>query len=169
MTKTEGVESLVRRVSTYAVYPCAVVLVGWILVFVVHIIGRNFGLGWLFVEEFTGYWLVFIAYMALAYGLVCGVHVRIELITGRLPQKTRGILALFTESLAVVLTFYLLARSIEWLIYGIEHELRSLSIVHILLWPTYLPVCIGLALFALALTARLVLTVIQLVAERRTR
>lgn len=149
-------------VFSWATGVCAVLTVAWIFVMVIYIVGRRFGLGWLFVEEFTGYWLVIVAYIPLAYSLVTGVHITVDLVTRKLPEKTRSALKVFTDSIGLVLVGYLLWRSIGWVIRGIEYNLHSDSSFHIVLWPTYLPIPIGLFLFGLALMVQLTKGVAEL-------
>jgi len=148
---------------------CAVALLAWVFVFSLYIIGRFFGVVWLFVEEYTGYWMVFITYMALAFTLIAGSHISVDIVTRRLTDKTRSILQVCTDSMGVVLVCYLLGRSIEWVIYGIRYDLYSLSSLRTPLWLTFLPVPIGLTLFALALATKLGKNVIELMRARGIR
>jgi len=157
-------EKVIDRASGIAIAPCVVALVVWVFVFVVYVIGRHFfGMVWLFVEEYTGYWVVFLGYFSLAYALKSGAHIKSDIVTSRLPKRVTSILEIITGLLAIPLVGYLTWRSIGWLAYGVEHEAHAVSSLHTLLWPVYLFVPIGLALFALVLLLKLVRTVIALV------
>ena len=156
-------EKIIDRASVIAIAPCAVALVVWVFVFVIYVIGRHFfDMVWLFVEEYTGYWVVFLGYFGLAYALKTGVHIKSDIVTRRLPRKVRNVLELITGFLALPLVGYLVWRSIGWFAYGFEKEARAVSILHTLLWPAYLFVPIGLSLFALMLLLKLVRNVIAL-------
>lgn len=157
-------EEIIDRASAIAIAPCAVALVVWVFVFVGYIIGRQFfDMVWIFVEEYTGYWVVFLAYFSLAYGLKSRAHIKSDIVTRRLPRKARNVLELITSFLAVPLVGYLVWRSIGWFAYGFEKEARAVSSLHTLLWPIYLFVTFGLALFGLMLLLKLARNVIALV------
>jgi len=143
----DKIEKVLQTISSRLVFVCAVISVGWVFVFTAYIISRFFNLGWIFVEEFTGYWLVLIAYIPLAYALMTDAHIKVEIVTNRLTQKIRSISQVCTDVIALIFVFYLLGRSIEWLIHGIEYGSRSSTALNIPLWPIYLFIPVGLALF----------------------
>jgi len=156
-------EKVIDRASGIAIAPCVVALVVWVFVFVVYVVGRQFfGMVWLFVEEYTGYWVVFLAYFSLAYALKSGAHIKSDLVTRRLPRRVSSVLEIVTDSLAVPLVGYLTWRSIGWLAYGVERGARAVSSLHTLMWPVYLLVTIGLALFTLIFLLKLGRNLIKL-------
>jgi len=148
-------EKILQIISSRAVLACVLITLAWVFVFAAYIISRFFNLGWLFVEEFTGYWLVLIAYVPLAYALMTDAHIRVEIVSSRLPEKARSILEVCTDTLALIIVAYLLGRSIEWLLHGIEYGTRASTASNIPLWPIYLLIPIGLTLFSLMLVVRI--------------
>ncbi|GAI83778.1 unnamed protein product, partial [marine sediment metagenome] len=57
------IEKLMYIVSTVTVTPCVIILIVWVFLITVYVVGRKFfNFQWIFVEEFTGYMMVFIAY-----------------------------------------------------------------------------------------------------------
>lgn len=152
-----------RVIRLFSIGIPAIGIYVWLFAMVIYIIGRNFGLGWMFVEEYTGYWLVSLGYLPLAYALMTEKHIKMDLVTTHLREKTRRILWVCTESIAVVLVCYLFGRSIGWIIHALKFNLHSLSGLNTLVWPTSLPVCIGLAMFALVLAMRVVHSVAELI------
>ena len=163
------IEKAVHTICSYAIIPCAAALLILVFVFVIYIVGRLFNLPWLFVEEYTGYWLVFVAYIPLAYGLTTEVHIRMDIVVKRLPEKARSILQVCTEAMALFIACYLMGRSIEWVIHGVTYDLHSQTTFYTLLWPTYLPVSIGFALLALALMVKLARRVMDLMELMRAK
>lgn len=156
-------EMIINKASGVAVVPCVVALVVWAFVFVAYVFLRQvFGVVWVFVEEFTGYWVVFLCYFSLAYALKSGAHIKSDIVTRRLPKRVNSILELVTGFLAMPLVGYLMWRSIGWFTYGLEHTARAVSSLHTLLWPIYLFVTIGLGIFALVLLLKFVRNVITL-------
>lgn len=153
MNKIEKIRDFINSISSA---PGAVLLVAWVFVFAAYIVFRLFGIVWIFVEEYTGYWLVFIAYMPLAYALFTKAHVRTDIVTSRLSTKVRGILQVCTEWIGLVIVAFLLMRSIEWLIQSIETNLRSATSLNTALWPICLFITIGLTLFGFSLLINIV-------------
>jgi TRAP-type C4-dicarboxylate transport system permease small subunit len=54
-------------------------------------------------DEISGYLNVFIGFLALAFTLQKGGHVRVDIVSSRLPQKVRNILDILTDVLALIL------------------------------------------------------------------
>ena len=158
---------IVHGISSWAVGVCAVALVVWVLLFAFYIVSRNFGLNLEFVEEVTGFWLVFIVYLTLAYALTTGVHVKLRFVDRYVAEKAAGIIKVFTDVIGLIIICYLLWRSIDWVIRGVEFQLHSETALHIILWPTFLPIPIGLTLFALALMVNIGKGVTALVQTKR--
>lgn len=158
----DKIEKVAHIISSRVTLVCAVISVGWVCVFTAYIISRFFEAGWLLVEEFTGYWLVLIAYMPLAYALLTDTHIRIELVTSRLPERVRSILEVCTDVIGLVFASYLLGRSVEWLVHGIEYGTRASASSYIILWPIYLVIPVGLALFVLVFMVKIARSVMEL-------
>ena len=155
------IEKLMYIVSTVTVAPCVIILIIWVFLITAYVVGRKFfNFQWIFVEEFTGYMMVFVAYFSQAYVLRIGGHIKVNFVFKGLTNKIQSILELSTSFLAFTLICYLTWRSIHWFSYGFEHKLCS-STLHIVLWPSYLTVTIGLSLFAFELALNLCLKVIK--------
>ena len=165
----DKIEKLVGNIFKGTAFVCMVTLVAWVFIIVIYIIGRIFGIGWMFVEEYVGYWLVFMAYIPLAYTLMMETHIKVELVTRRLPWKIRCVLQLCTDGIGLLIVCYLVWRSVDWLINGLKSDMHSATSLHTLLWPTFLLVPVGLTLFALAFTITLRRSVIELMrTEQKT-
>ena len=159
------IEKLMHIASIVTVAPCIIILIGWVFLITAYVISRKFfNLQWVFVEEFTGYMMVFIAYFSQAYVLRVGGHIKVDFIFKQLTNKIQSILELITGFFAFTLICYLIWGSIHWFNYGFEHKLCS-STLHIVLWPSYLTVTIGLSLFAFELALNLCLKVIKLMSS----
>jgi TRAP-type C4-dicarboxylate transport system permease small subunit len=159
MTKFEKTVNIICR---YSAGLCAFLLVGWVFLFAAYIVARLLGAVWIFVEECTGYLLVFLAYIPLAYALMSDTHVKMDAISGRLGKTTKCIWKICTDILALLLASYLVGRSIELVIHTFGYGTRSGSILNLLMWPVYLIIPVGLALLALALTTKVIHSVLEL-------
>jgi C4-dicarboxylate transporter DctQ subunit len=160
-------EKIIRALASYAFAPAAVSLVAWVLVITVYVIGRRFGQGWMFVEEYTGYWLVFISFMALADCLLTDGHIQIDTVTRLLSKRVRDLLQVCSESIGLVIVVYLIVRSAQWFIEAVQFGLRSGSSTNTLVWPTTLAVPIGLLLLGLALIVKLRNSIKSLMPKKR--
>jgi len=155
------IEKLMNIISLVSVAPCVIILIAWVFLITVYVIGRKFfNFQWIFVEEFTGYIMVFITYFSQAYVLRVGGHIKTGLVFSRLTKTMQSKLELITSFLAFILIIYLVWRSTQWFSYGFDHKLLS-STLHLILWPSYLSVTIGLSLFAFELALNLCLKVIE--------
>lgn len=164
--KPEGREDLIHKIdrifdkvvhisTTALISVCVVVLVAFTLLISVYILGRaTFNVPWLFVEEFTGYALVLLTFFALAYTLRSEGHIAIDFVVRRFSKRVQSILKVVTDCLALVLVAYLTMRGVEWFWYGVVDKVHSPHPSHVIMWPYYMLVPIGLAIFGLALLHR---------------
>jgi TRAP-type C4-dicarboxylate transport system permease small subunit len=171
MSKTDAMIAIIRKtmriVSLTLATPCAIALVAWVFLITAYILGRAiFNVPWLFVEEFTEFWLVVIGYFAITYALVWGRHVVVDFVTSWLPRKARRGLRVATSLLALPIVVYLVWRSIEWFIKGYQRGIVTSSRLQIPFWPFYLVVVIGLSALSLGLFFEIFLSVIGLVQGR---
>jgi TRAP-type C4-dicarboxylate transport system permease small subunit len=173
--KPEGHEDVIHKIdrifdkivhiSTRALISVSVVvLVASILLIGIYILGRAaFNIPWLFVEEFTGYALVLLTFFALAYTLRTEGHITIDFVVRRFPKRVQSILKVVTDCLALVLVAYLTMRGVEWFWYGVVDKVHSPHPSHVIMWPYYMLVPIGLAILDLALLHRVYHRVVGLV------
>ena len=171
MSKIDAMIAIIRKamriISLTLATPCAIALVAWVFLITSYILGRAlFNVPWLFVEEFTEFWLVVIGYFAIAYALMWGRHVVVDFVTSWLPARVRRGLRVFTSLLALPIAMYLVWRSIEWFIKGYERGIVTSSQLQIPFWPFYLVVVIGLSALSLGLFFEICLSVIGLVQGR---
>lgn len=106
--------------------------------------------------DFTGFFLAASTFLALAYTLRAGGHIRVTLVIGRLPTGAqRGF-----EILAVAIALGMSAFA-TWYVILLVHESlafgdRSAGMISVPLWVPQLPVALGLAVLTLALADELV-------------
>ena len=159
MSKTDAMIAVMRKtmriMSLTLATPCAIALVAWVFLITAYILGRAlFNVPWLFVEEFTEFWLIVIGYFAIAYALMWGRHVAVDFVTTWLPDRVRRGLRVATSLLALPIVMYLIWRAIEWFIKGYPF------------WPFYLVVVIGLSALFLGLLFETCLSVIGMAQGR---
>ena len=147
--------------------PCAISLVGWVILITIYVIGSSFfNRQWLFVEEITEFWLVAIGYLSFSYALLKGRHVITDFIVIRLPPTARRILKILTSLLSVLAVSYMTWRAIEWFEKGWERKTVTSSLLQTPFWPFYLIVVIGLFTFLLGLSLELPLDIVNLIKHK---
>lgn len=133
----------------------AIAVVIWPIIMVIYIVLRNLGTTWLFVEEFTEYWLVMTVYFSIAYTLRKKGHICVDMLINYLPLKSKKVTKSITEILSLYVVIYLIIMSIDWTIYGFLNNAKSSFTSNIILWPVYLFIPVGLVSFGLELLINL--------------
>lgn len=87
---------------------CMAALIIMMLLFTAHVVGRYvFNAPILGTPEVGGYLLGIVTFLGLAYTLRSGAHIRIDVVTTRLPQRAKQVLEVITSfiSFYVVVVF----------------------------------------------------------------
>ncbi|MGH1331146.1 MAG: TRAP transporter small permease [Paracoccaceae bacterium] len=121
------------------------------------LVGSALGLTIPSYSDFTGFFLAAASFLALAYTLRSGEHIRVTLLTGLMPAKMqRGF-----EALALLIGLAMTAYATVYM-YGLVGESiafgdKSSGMVSIPIWLPQLPVLVGLAILTIALADELIL------------
>ena len=105
--------------------------------------------------DFTGFFLAAASFLALAYTLRAGGHIRVTLVTRTLSERTRHLTEIAVTAIALAMsafaTWYMILLVIE------SHEFgdKSAGMVSVPLWIPQLPVAAGLCILTLALADEL--------------
>ncbi|GAH63367.1 unnamed protein product, partial [marine sediment metagenome] len=87
------IKKLMHIVSIATITPCIIILIIWVFLITAYVVGRKFfNFQWIFVEEFTGYMMVFVAYFSQAYVLRIGGHIKVNFVFKKLTNKIQSIL-----------------------------------------------------------------------------
>ena len=107
-------------------------------------------------SDFTGFFLAASSFLALAYTLRAGGHIRVTLVTQTLNRKTRHVTEIIVTLTALAMsafgTYYMILLVME------SHEFgdKSAGMVSVPLWIPQVPVAVGLFVLTLALADELV-------------
>ncbi|WP_416140579.1 TRAP transporter small permease [Halomonas sp. HK25] len=113
--------------------------------------GDRIGLAIPGLAEVSGFLLVGASFLGLAYTFVHGGHIRVTLLTGRLPPAPRAFFEVFCLSIALALSLYL-AWNLYWLLDdSITFSETSYGLLRIPLWIPQTGMLTGVLLFCLAL------------------
>jgi len=149
-------------------FAIGILLVVWVILILIYVIARlGFEAKWLFVPEFTEYWMVYVVLFSIAYTLRSRGHINIDIVVRHFSKRVNTILEAITLFLSLLLTCFLVERGIDWFLYALECNVYSMGPMHTLMWPVFLVVPIGMTMLALELVLHLYRTVVQLVRGER--
>ena len=142
---------------------------GMALLITVDVIGRSIGHSTLIADEMSGYMLVGLAFLGLAYTQRKKRHIQITLITRRFSQRVQEMI-----ELGVLIVGFVFASWLVWTTWGLVEMMytdnrRSLSLVETPMWIPALFVPVGLGMFALELLIEIRKTVIELFGNKGSK
>ncbi|MFC2008879.1 TRAP transporter small permease [Chloroflexota bacterium] len=139
-------------IARVMVAPAAVLLFGWVFVFTAYVISRQvLGGSFLFVEEYTMFWLVVVGYFGILYTFVTGHHVVVEFGVRALPPRAARMVTILTNLLACAVAFYMTWRGIELFQREFARRTVTTSGLQTPFWPFILLMVIAVGLFAVAI------------------
>lgn len=163
-------DKIINAISIGLVSPAVVALVGWVLVMVVCITFRGlFTIDWMFMEEYTGYFLVLVGSFSLLYTLRSEGHISVDVVTRLLPKTARDILHIVSGLLGLVIVGYLTQKGWVWFEYAWENEIVSQFPSSTWQWPVFLLVPLGFASLGLGLLLHVCQGVLRLISGKNTK
>jgi TRAP-type C4-dicarboxylate transport system permease small subunit len=129
----------------------AACLVGIVTLVLAQIVGRWFGVLVPAAEDFAGYLLAALTFLALAHALREGAHIRVELVSARLPRPARFVVECVVLLVALAFALWAAWHAGEMVYESWAFGEVSSGQVAVPLWLPQLPMAVGIAVFALAL------------------
>lgn len=102
-------------------------------------------------SEFAGFFLAASSFLALAYTLRSGDHIRVSLIIHTLPPRARWAIELWCTAIAGSMTGYFAWYTARLVLESLRFNDLSPGIVPVPLWIPQTPVAFGLAVLTIAL------------------
>jgi len=127
---------------------------------ILNIVARIGGPGWSYTipsyADFSGFFLATASFMALAYTLRAGGHIRVNLLVGSLPARPRWLLELLALSIGAMMAGYATYYAANLLGESYSYGDMSTGIVAIPLWIPQTGMVAGLGLLTVAFIDTLV-------------
>lgn len=120
-------------------------------------------------DEFSGYMLVLISYLGIAYTWKEKGHPRIALLVDRLPINAASWLRLITLILAFVFSLVLLRASCRYLAHSIQLHMASATWLHTPLQGFQMSLVIGFTLLAALLLAHIAKAIMDMTSEKSSQ
>lgn len=159
----------IHLISQAFLVPGIIVLVGISLMITAGVMVRELAFipwQWVFVEEYSAYFLVLIVFFALAYALRVNAHITVDVVVRHLPTRPRTILELVLTFGALAIVAVMLRFSLDRVIFAYQRGIVSNFPSLTPMWIPYLFVFIGLLPFGLALTMHAVGKLLEVLAGR---
>lgn len=122
----------------------------------VGLTGNGIGLTIPSYADFTGFFLAASTFLALAYTLRAGGHIRVTLVIGRLPSRAQRMVEVIVVGIALAMSAFATWYMILLVYESVEFGDRSSGMVSVPLWLPQLPVALGLVILSLALADELI-------------
>jgi len=142
-----------KHIPSVAGVLSAVCLAAMVLLLLTELVLRPFGVQVPSADDFTALLMVAVAYFGFVYAHAAGVHVRVELLVGRLPERARRPVEIVSLLGATVVLGWLAAASARLVHFAWKFHDMADTIVPLPLWIPMSVVPLGLALFAVATAA----------------
>ena len=108
--------------------------------------------------DFAGYFLAASSFLALAYTLRQGGHIRVNLVLTRLPITTRLVAEIFSITACTVISFFATFHMTKLCLESFQFGDLSPGIIAVPLWIPQTSVLLGLAILTIALIDSLFVT-----------
>jgi len=111
-----------------------------------------------FVEEYSAYLFILMAYMGFAYTARQGAHVNVDILTRRLKKIPQGILELITTLFLLVLVSVYLRFGLAFFMRLVQSQEKSVTPYMTPLWIPAIPIWLGLGFLVLELVTHFLKT-----------
>jgi TRAP-type C4-dicarboxylate transport system permease small subunit len=133
----------------------AVALIGAVLLNFVNVVGRyGFGTGFFAADELQTYSMVYMAFLGAAVATWRGLHLRMDLLLKRLPERAKALLG--AAELLLVIVLGGLVTYVAWRYVGQMYALGARSqTAQIPMWIPHAAIALGFGLMVLVALFRL--------------
>ncbi len=113
--------------------------------------------------EVGAFMLVFIVFMGLAYSQRQKAHIRVEILTLRMPPKIRAVMDLFAYTLGIGIYGLIFYETFKWSYHSFEIGEYVAGLINIPKWPSQFAVAFGAILISLQFISDWVYRAVDLV------
>ncbi len=139
------------KLQTFGAYLSSLLFIALSVLILTEIIARSFfNVSTMIADEYSGYFYLASIFLGLGYTFKEDAHIRINVLTSRLPEKTRRYIDIFAGVITLGLILFILYNSILMVKESYEYDMVSETVSETPIYLTQLAMPIGLFLFALA-------------------
>ena len=129
------------------------------LLITVDVLGRALGQPTYVATEMSGYMLVGITFLGLAYTQRKGGHIKITMVTNLLPNRLQKQLEIATLLVSIIFIGWCAWATVTPVIESYIYNRTSLTVIHTPLWIVQLVIPVGFAMLALELLFKFITTI----------
>jgi len=144
--------SCVNKLSLWGAYLASMLLVSLVCLVITEIFIRHFfDMSTMIADEYSGYIYLASIFLGLAYTFENKAHIRINIITSKLSQKSNTFIDVFAGLITIAVLAFVLYRTILFTYDSYEMEMLSEAVSETPLYLTQLVMPIGIILFILSI------------------
>lgn len=147
--------SVIDRILTKLYFACGYMAALCLLMIcpmvLANIIGRWIGVFVPGTNEIGGYLMAGAGTLGFAYTFGLNGHIRVSILTNRLPKRLRWWVEILSLAVAAALIAFLAWHSVDMVLLSHEYHDRSSGTDNMLLWMAQAPMVAGLVVFAISL------------------
>ena len=113
--------------------------------------GHSFGLMVPSYAEFAGFFLAAASFLALAYTLRCGAHIRVAMLIQTMTTRQRRFIEIWCSGMGAILSGYFAVYAVGLVIESWQFGDLSPGMVALPLWIPQVPMAVGLIVLTIAL------------------
>ena len=132
-----------RFIYNLSAWGAGICLIAMTLLILAQIVARLLGFIIPSSEDFSGWLLSATIFFGLAYTFHTGGHIRLTILLGRLPEKTRKIFELFTLFVGLLIVGYLTYYTAYTVYESYDFEDVTDTYLPVPLWMVQMPMAIG--------------------------
>ena len=117
--------------------------------------------------EVGAFMLVFIVFMGLSYSQRQKAHIRVEILTLRMPPKGRAIMDLFAYTLGILIYGAIFYETFKWSYHSFEIGEYVAGLINIPKWPSQFAMVFGALLLSLQFLSDWIVRFVELLAILR--
>lgn len=140
--------NLIRKLSAAAHTMGGIILALLFIFIVINIVFRNFGTSIIWIDELSGYATVWALYLGIGFALREGRHVRVDLLTRKLPPQWQEFLRCLGDIVCVVFSALVTWKGI-YLIQVSHSVMRQTPFSHIPIYLFQIVLPVGMIIFGL--------------------
>lgn len=146
--------NLINKLSLWGAYLSGLILCSLVLLILTEIFIRyTFDMSTMIADEYSGYLYLASIFLGLAYTFNEKAHIRINIITSRLNEKTNRVIDIISGTITIAVLFFALYRTILFTYDSYDLEMLSEAVSETPLYLTQLVMPIGIFLFILSVLA----------------
>jgi len=142
------------KLQNFGAYLSSFLFIALAVLIITEIVARSFfNVSTMIADEYSGYFYLASIFLGLGYTFKEDGHIRINILTAKLSKKANRYIDIFTGSITLALTLFILYFSVKMVIESYKYDMVSETVSETPIYLTQLALPVGLFIFSLAVLA----------------